>query len=69
MFRGVGGSTRREGAGIEQGLRIRAGGGQGKSRGEDATRTVTRGGVLGSPVGATRVIEERGGRKRNNEGD
>ena len=33
-----------------QGTRIRARGGQGEGRGEDETRTVMRGGVLGSPV-------------------
>ena len=36
----------------EQGTRIRASGGQGVGRGEDETRTVMRGGVLGSPVGS-----------------
>ena len=36
----------------EQGMRIRARGGQGEDRGEDETRMVTRGGVFGSPVGS-----------------
>ena len=36
----------------EQGMRTRARGGQGEGRGEDETRTMTHGGVLGSPVGS-----------------
>ena len=36
----------------EQGTRIRARGGQGEGRGEDETRTMMRGEVLGSPVGS-----------------
>ena len=36
----------------EQGIRVRAGGGQGEGRGEDETRIETCGGVLGSLVGS-----------------
>ena len=57
MFRGVGGSigkgTRREGAGVESlGTQIRARGRLGGGGGEDETRMIECGGVLGSLVGS-----------------
>ena len=57
MFRSVGGSigkgTRREGASAESKVtRTRVRGGPGEGRGEDETRTVMHGGVLGSSVGS-----------------
>ena len=56
VFRSVGGSI---GKGIRKVLvqKVRFQGGLG-GEGEDETRSVTHGGVLGSPKGATRVTEE-----------
>ena len=71
VFRGVGGSLRRIGGGVESkvwGVWVK--GGLGGGRGKDETRTIGCGGVLGSQGrsdegarGATRVAEERGERK------
>ena len=57
VFRGVGGSIgkgiRREGVGAgDKVMRVRTRGGLGGGGGEDETRTMVRGGVLGSPVGS-----------------